>query len=832
MSFLGGLFGSKEPDERFVDDQTAQEDYRDDSFVGHVIDQACTVYDTMFSALEYTIKGKANVIEQLDKMIDKLQKHCDKIVEKYKEILAKLTDVNAGASLDLSLDLAKDALGILNANPILRRYVGEANYWMLWDMLAVMSGQGMSVGADITSNVKNAIKGTIYALLSMTNGMMRFEFYISQVTQFWGWLYMKEIWLPLTDSICPQVTCQYYYKLPKSSAPRQGKGGTYTPNNPMPGPSNYAPMPFPIFDQEKYSWPYIKDHFSYDDPSTWDVLTPQSRAAMQKAYDYWTSNYTNAGSANDLLTGASRLLTGGEFTVGFGHRRDDYEGGAPLKIGKTFNQLDGKKKESFPIKMVEDKLGDAFKRVDDCGKAFVDAINADADLCAARDAAIVARFTEEGMEENPSDYTGQWWATGTVGGTGSSPEIVAGGACYSVIKDVPEFKEYLDAIRDLSTTYFSIYGAPYASSFNFMDFDVSPLPTYLATFYGKVAEESSLTKLKELLKVTPEYHAMMNPYEIYTNNPYADPDGFEEVPYLIYGNAVACWSSERGAFYTAASNVMAAEIDTDEELGCKIDGGREPLFAALGVYGDLIGLFPWQYEVVPLESFRKDYTKIKGSYHIYYKNTDPSSVIFADRVIQAGTLKYIATSKAAAHQTISRGTGPVAETYEVYIFPSETCSVFKVPPAGQMFGQDWPSFSSLFRVDAEYEGNQYMYDLGRNQIPRYPKYIDADKWSVMDLIHELWLLADALTPICGDGGERKHKLNELLNGFGLQVKGHTGPEFIGQLPASAGQGDTTGQGTHVEFEFTIMNEFADRLKRTIDTVYDVRDAVIAATQAW
>ena len=44
MSFLGGLFGSKEPDERFVDDQTAQEDYRDDSFVGHVVDQACTVY--------------------------------------------------------------------------------------------------------------------------------------------------------------------------------------------------------------------------------------------------------------------------------------------------------------------------------------------------------------------------------------------------------------------------------------------------------------------------------------------------------------------------------------------------------------------------------------------------------------------------------------------------------------------------------------------------------------------------------------------------------------------------------------------------------------------
>ena len=404
MSFLGGLFGSKEPDERFVDDQTAQEDYRGDGFVGHVIDQACTVYDTMFAALEYTIKGKANVIEQLDKMIDKLQKQCDKIIEKYKEILAKLTDVNAAASMDVSIDLAKDALGILNANPILRRYVGEANYWMLWDMLAVMSGQGMSVGSDIASNVKDAIKGTIYALLSMTNGMMRFEFYISQVTQFWGWLYMKEIWLPLTDSICPQVTCQYYYKLPKASASRQGKGGTYTPNNPMPGPSNYAPMPFPIFDQEKYSWPYIKDHFSYDDPSTWDVLTPPSRAAMQKAYDYWTSNYTNAASANDLLTGASRLLTGGEFTVGFGYRRDDYEGGAPLKIGKTFNQLDGKKKESFSVKLIEDELATRYVEVDKTFLALVSALDSEA-VKIKRDEMLTAAGYE--------NRVGEWaWAIG------------------------------------------------------------------------------------------------------------------------------------------------------------------------------------------------------------------------------------------------------------------------------------------------------------------------------------------------------------------------------------------------------------------------------------
>ena len=810
MSFLGGLFGSKEPDERFVDDQTAQEDYRDDGFVGHVIDQACTVYDTMFSALEYTIKGKANVIEHLDKLIDKLQKQCDKIVEKYKEILAKLTDANAGASLDLSLDLAKEALGILNANPILRRYVGEANYWMLWDMLAVMSGQGMSVGADISSNVKNAIKGTIYALLSMTNGMMRFEFYISQATQFWGWLYMKEIWLPLTDSICPQVTCQYYYKLPKASPSRQGKGGTYTPNNPIPGPSNYAPMPFPIFDQEKYSWSYIKSHFSYDDPSTWDVLTPQSRAAMQKAYDYWTSNYTNAASANDLLTGASRLLTGGEFTVGFGYRRNDYEGGAPLKIGKTFNQLDSAKKESFSVKLIEDELATRYTEVDKTFLALVAALDSEA-AKTKRDEML----TEAGYE----DRVGEWaWAIGKGELHLEEDARNAINTCAKAAATLPEFSAYKRALKSLGDYFTATIRPAGGTGSN----GIPDLGNYVLTFYKKLAEESSLTALSEYISDSEMHDTVFIAYEPYREE-MNDVDPYCAAAYFRAKNA-----DDRKPFYTGASSQMATEIDADEELGRKIDGGREPLFAALGVYGDLIGLFPWQYEVVPLESFRKDYTKIKGSYHIYYKNNNPASVIFADRVIQAGTLKYIATSKAAAHQTISRG----SETYDVYIFPSETCSVFKVPPAGQMFGQDWPSFSSLFRVDAEYNGNQYMYDLGRNQIPRYPKYIDADKWSVMDLIHELWLLADALTPICGDGGERKHKLNELLNGFGLQVKGHTGPEFIGQLPSSAGQGDTAGQGTHVEFEFTIMNDFADRLKRTIDTVYNVRDEVLAATQAW
>ena len=98
----------------------------------------------------------------------------------------------------------------------------------------------------------------------------------------------------------------------------------------------------------------------------------------------------------------------------------------------------------------------------------------------------------------------------------------------------------------------------------------------------------------------------------------------------------------------------------------------------------------------------------------------------------------------------------------------------------------------------------------------------------------MWLLADALTPICGDGGERRQKLNDLLDGLGLHVKNGNGdgPLFIGQLPSSAGQGDRAGQGVHVELEFDVMYTFAAKIKESLDAVYSVRDEVLAATRAW
>lgn len=804
MSFLGNLLGTNSPDERFVDDQAAQDDYRDNEYVGHIIDQACSVYDAMFSALEYTLKGRANVLSQMDKTIERLEKQCDSLVKKYEEILAKLKEASAGLEIDLSIDIAKDALAILNANPVLRRYVGEANYWMLWDMLAVLSGQGMTAGADISSNIKDAIKGTIYAMLSMTNGLMHFESYIGQVTQFWGWLYMKEIPLSLVDSVCPQVTCQYYYMKP-------------LPGNPAPGPAAYAPMPFPIFNQTDYSWEYIVTHFSYDDRSTWNVLTPESRRAMEKAYSYWMSNYTNAVSANDLLSGATSKLTGGAFTVGFGQRHGDYPGGSPLKIGSTFNQLDTSVNESFPVRVLEDDLAAAYMDVDETFLALVSAME-DPEITAKRD----ARLNAAGFPE----YAGTWHYIMGSGALGADAiENAAIEICVDVVTELPEAAEYATAIEKLSRKYREAnaedYSIPYGGG-------LSALSSYLVRTYKELAGNLSLSTLSDYIEGAEGNPYVFNPYQAYS----ADA---EVAVLYAYAAQYMEYAKDSAPFYSGVGNNLSFTVDADGELGLKIAGGREPLFAALGIYGDLKGLYSWNYEIVPLDAFRERYTKIDNAYHIYYRNDDPSVVVFADRTFQAGALKYIATCRHVATDEISRGTGQNAERFIAYIFPGETCSVYEVPDPGVMLGQEFPSFSTLQRVDATSDtGQKYMYDLIRNQIPRYPKYVDAGKWSVMDLIHELWLLADALTPICGDGGERKAKLDELLNGNSLHVRNGTsdGPMFIGQLPGTAGQGDLPGEGRHVELEFAAMSDFAGRIRNAINAVYDARDAVLQATQAW
>lgn len=819
MSLIGSFFGKKNPDEKYLDDQAVQENHADNQFVGPAIDTACAAYDTMFDALKYIIRGKADVLGKMDAVVKKLERRCDEIVDKYKEILSKLNNSGADFSASMTLDVAREAFEILDSNPILRRYMGEANYWVLWDTLATLSNQGVTIGAGLVSNVKEAVKTALYALISMTNGLMHFESYMTQLTQFWGWLYAKELWLPLTDSICPQVTCEYYYK-PEDNGQLEGSSPSNTgPDryNPIPGPRSFAPMPIPLFDYTKS--PAELKRFAYDDPDTWDVLVPASRAAFIKAYKYWRSNYTNATSVNGILSAASSALTGGAVTAGFGQRKSNHPLGTPLRVGHTFSQLYTALNESYSVEIISGDLADAYAAVDSALYEFAAELE-NPDVCDRRDAAIIAAFADPERAEpwypDGSSMAGSWWHS-IAGATGRTPETLATEACYAVAFALDSFKNYMNALAELSSIYRRDVGPEPDFVPGAMAFDAasSPLAAYLKTLYTTLANETEVPSIQEICQKGETSPEMYWPYGILTESP-------ENHAFDIYICGVSAIDAGEGFFYTEAGNVMSFEIDADSEVGLKVDGGRRPLFAAIGIYGNLLGLYPWNYKIIAYDPFRKNYTRIKGSFHIYYRNDDPEEIVFADNIIKVGILKYVAVCKAAASDTINRG----SESYTAYIFPSETCTVSVVPPEQEAFGVGFVNFASAQRVDAVGpNGVQYKYDLTTNVIPRWPKYVDPGKWSVMDLIHELWLLADSLTPLCGDGGRRRDELTDLLNEFDIVADGpNGGPHFIGQLP-----GD---DGKHVRMEFKAMNEFAGKLKEAIDKVYAARDDLIVATRNW
>jgi hypothetical protein len=106
----------------------------------------------------------------------------------------------------------------------------------------------------------------------------------------------------------------------------------------------------------------------------------------------------------------------------------------------------------------------------------------------------------------------------------------------------------------------------------------------------------------------------------------------------------------------------------------------------------------------------------------------------------------------------------------------------------------------------------------RNPIPKCAKYVDPEKWSLMDIIHELYLLAYNLAGLCGDNGERLKNLQDDLSEFHIST-----PQFIGQLPENNGQ--------YSPFRFEIFKDYADKIEKFVNSVYDFRAKIIAATEA-
>lgn len=329
FSKIGSLFKEK-PSDSIMDDNVAIAAEDNNPYVSAAVLGARNAYDTLHMLMGPLIKGKKSSLKQIDKWLNDWLDRLKQIEEMYAELLGKINDLGADFTGAFTLDFAKEAWEIVQDTPILRRYMGEANYWALYDAMGILATQTGSLAGDLLSGVKATIKQTILALISMTDGLLCLESYLGMIQQYWGALYFKITPLPLLDSIVPNVTCAYWYKLP---IPSKSNGTVHQIdlNNNPPG-RGFTPLPLPVPDPKMVvrQASYI-GKFDYQNPDTWYLdgtpyYLPNTMYMLERALQYWGSSYTN-----EYLPAINAFYP----------RRSYGEGSAkPLRVGHTFAQLD------------------------------------------------------------------------------------------------------------------------------------------------------------------------------------------------------------------------------------------------------------------------------------------------------------------------------------------------------------------------------------------------------------------------------------------------------------------------------------------------------------
>ena len=330
MSFFSaiGSLVDDEVEESIGDDNSAVSTAESNPFIETTVFGARKAYETMHNMVAPLIKGKNASIRTIDRQIKTWEKRLEKIAVMYEEMLNKLNDLSSDFEGSMTFDLAKEAWEIIQDTPILRRYMGEANYWVLYDTIGLLATQGARFNADMLATLKAALKAAILAVISMTDGLLCLETYIGLIQQWWGALYLKITPLPLLDSIVPNVTTAYWYKPTVDSTISGHRVYNEPPGTgfcPIP-----TPMPNPVMVTRNASY---RDSFDYQNPDTWYLngtpyYMPGTMDLLYRALNYWGSSYTN-----ERLPIVSQKYT----------RRPYADGDHPLIVGRTFAQLDTSK---------------------------------------------------------------------------------------------------------------------------------------------------------------------------------------------------------------------------------------------------------------------------------------------------------------------------------------------------------------------------------------------------------------------------------------------------------------------------------------------------------
>lgn len=329
FSKIASLLNEK-PSDSIMDDNAAQAAVDNNPYMSPVVLGARNAYDTLHTLMIPLIKGKKSSLKQIDKWLNDWIKRLEKIEDMYKELLAKLNDMGADFGGMFDIEFAKEAWEIVQDTPILRRYMGEANYWMLYDTVGILATQPGQIAGDLVAGVKEAVRQTILALISMTDGLLCLESYLGMIQQYWGALYLKITPVPLLDSIVPNVTTAYWYK-PAIPSQSLGEQHRLALRNSPPG-YGFTPLPMPIPDPIMVTRdPSYIAKFDYKNPDTWYLngtpyYLPNTMNLLERALQYWSSSYTN-----EFMPALNNFYPRNDYGEGSAH---------PLRVGHTFAQLD------------------------------------------------------------------------------------------------------------------------------------------------------------------------------------------------------------------------------------------------------------------------------------------------------------------------------------------------------------------------------------------------------------------------------------------------------------------------------------------------------------
>jgi hypothetical protein len=969
---IGSLLDEK-PSESIMDDNVAIAADNNNPYLSTVVLGARNAYDTLHALMAPLIKGKKSSLKQIDKWLDNWVRRLESIEKMYKELLAKLNDLGADFTGTFNIEFAKEAWEIVQDTPILRRYMGEANYWLLYDTVGLLATQSGSLSGDLLAGVKSAIKQAILALISMTDGLLCLESYLGMIQQYWGALYLKITPLPLLDSIVPNVTCAYWYK-PAISSQSNGTTAAITLRNDPPG-HGFTPIPLPVPNPTMY----VKDptyigKIDYQNPDTWYLdgapyYLPNTMNLLERALQYWGSSYTN-----EFLPAVNNIYP----------RREYGEGGAhPLRAGHTFAQLDTSKMSISGTNVAtkvdnESTVDEIFSEVftkdilrymtSDTWtvegityygwqKAYELAYNLIAEF-------ILSGFSAYG--EKPStitrffalqqgDPTGAvypqfstWYASNvnfkkalihmnmswkmmvntygakvgipvgdsryhtffdaimkafvdaghTVGGykgsletsetfmvspsfcpvtafrseeenmkagvpfiaykvdttdnrityISSGQDTTAEGDAVNVTYNVKNIAFVMGPSEDIENDMFTVR----TSVFSIVADSILAAMTNVATGLHKATPSIKYTQVglpyiigysggnavNSDAMVTTQYyehdstHMASVPLGILPEALYMHRSAIDNIPKFIdkektqfyLGNIFfpdgkvptsldeaktpETFVTHYLSFYKSAKS---ANQELADIVGYSIDHGRETKFPCFGVYGELLSMQSWHYTEMPYLEFSSKYAKVKSGSNLYYELSNPEHIIFyhSSYVSQTRQMQMAVIHEYLESTVKSYGAN---DKYTFYVFPTESISVSKLSSS--------PSLGSFLSVDATSpSGDAYHYITLRNPIPKCAKYVDSEKWSIMDIIHELYLLATNLAGLCGDNGERLKSLQDDLSEFHIST-----PQFIGQLPENNGQ--------YSPFRFEIFKDYSDKIEKLVNSIYNFRAEIVAATEAW